>query len=127
MRLIGAVSHAIIDYVMVILILIGPSVWGFTGLQALLAYILALALFILTLFTRQPLGLKVVRFPLHGAVELLFIVLMLVLPWLANFARGVHSRNFYLAIGILMLVIWFMTDFRGLREHREGTSPDVNR
>lgn len=116
MRLIGALAHAIIDYTMVILIVIGPSVWGFTGLQALLAYILALALLVLTLFSRHPLGLKVVRFPLHGAVELLLIAVWLALPWLANFARGVHSRNFYLAVGILMLVIWILTDFRGLRD-----------
>ncbi len=116
MRLIGAWSHAIIDYLMVILLIIGPSVAGFAGRQATLAYVLAATLLILALLTRFPLGvLKVVRFPLHGAVELLLAIMIFILPWLANFARGVHSRNFFLFVGFLMLVIWFMTDFRGLR------------
>ncbi len=119
MRLIGAWSHSIIDYLMVILMVIGPSVWGFAGRQATLAYVLAATLFILTLLTRHPLGvMKIVRFPLHGAVELLLVLLLLILPWLANFARGVHSRNFYVGIGVLMLAVWFMTDFRGLRGNR---------
>ncbi len=117
MRLIGAWSHSIIDYVIVVLMLIGPSVWGFNGRQARYAYILAGALLVLTLLTRHPLGvIKMVRFPLHGAVELLLILLMIALPWLANFSRGVHSRNFFLGIAVLMLVVWFMTDFRGLRK-----------
>lgn len=119
MRLIGAWSHSIIDYLIVILMLIGPTVWGFSGRQAGFAYVLAAALFILTFLTRHPLGVvKIVRFPLHGAVELLLVALLFALPWLANFSRGVHSRNFYLGIAALMLAVWFMTDFRGLRENR---------
>jgi hypothetical protein len=119
MRLIGAWSHAVIDYLMVIFLIIGPSVAGFAGRQATMAYVLAVTLFILALLTRFPLGiLKIVRFPLHGAVELLLALLVLVLPWLANFARGVHSRNFFVFIGFLMLVIWLMTDFRGLRNRQ---------
>lgn len=119
MRLIGAWSHAIIDYAMVILMLLGPSVWGFSGRQATFAYILAIALLVLTLLTRHPLGvLKVVRFSLHGAVELLLIAILFALPWMADFVRGVHSRNFYLGIAVLMLAIWLMTDFRGLRRNQ---------
>ncbi len=116
MRLIGIWSHAIIDYLMVIILIIGPSVAGFVGRQATMAYLLAATLLILALLTRFPLGVaKIIRFPLHGAIELMFAVLLLVLPWLANFARGIHSRNFFLLFGVVMLVIWFMTDFRGLR------------
>ena len=119
MRLIGAWSHSIIDYLIVILMLIGPTVWGFNGRQARFAYILAITLLVLTVLTRHPLGImKFLRFPLHGAVELLLGLLLLALPWLANFSRGVHSRNFFLGIAALMLAVWFMTDFRGLRENR---------
>jgi hypothetical protein len=37
------------------------------------------------------------------------------LPWLANFSAGVHSRNFFVLIGLLIGVIWLLTDYRGLR------------
>ena len=119
MRLIGAGSHVGIDYLIAILFAIGPSVAGFAGRQATFAYVLAAVLVILGLFTRAPLGMiKSVRFPLHGAVELALAILVLILPWLANFSAGVHSRNFFILIGLLMLAIWFMTDFRGIRDRR---------
>jgi hypothetical protein len=116
MRTIGAWSHGIIDYVIFILFIIGPSVAGFAGRQAIFAYVLGAAFFLLTILTRFPLGVvKVLRFPLHGAIEIVLALLLLVLPWIANFSRGVHSRNFYVAMAILMLIVWAMTDFRGAR------------
>jgi hypothetical protein len=38
--------------------------------------------------------------------------MLIILPWLANFAPGIHSRNFFVLTGALMLAIWFMTGFR---------------
>ena len=59
--------------------------------------------------------MKFVRLPVHGAVELLLAILLILMPWLANFSRGVLSRNFYVAVGLLMIVLWALTDFRGRR------------
>src|SRR5438034_10350010 len=116
-RSIGAWSHGIIDYLMVILLVIGPSVVGFAGRQATLAYVLAAVLFALAFLTRFPLGaIRHVGFATHGFVELLLGVLLVILPWIANFSRGIHSRNFYVLIGVLMLVVWALTDFRGVRD-----------
>ena len=104
---------------MVIILIFGPGVAGFAGRQATMAYVLAATIFILSVLTRYPLGLlKLLRFPLHGAVELAIALVILILPWLANFARGIHSRNFYVLIALMMLAIWFMTDFRGLRDRK---------
>jgi hypothetical protein len=112
----GAVSHAIIDYVIAIILTAGPAFVGFGGPQAKYAYLFSIMMFTLGLLTRYPLGVaKAIRFPVHGAIELLIALLILILPWLANFSRGVHSRNFFVLVGILMLSIWVMTDFRGLR------------
>ena len=117
MRTLGAWSHGIIDYVVFILLIIGPSYAGFTGRQKTFAFILAGVLFALTVLTRFPLGVvKVVGFATHGAIEIVLALLLLVLPWLAHFSAGVLSRNFYVAMGILMLVVWILTDFRGVRD-----------
>jgi len=117
--LIGAWSHAIIDYLMVVILIFGPGVAGFGGRQATMAYVFGVTMFFLALLTRFPLGLiRVVGFPVHGAVELAIALMILILPWLANFARGIHSRNFYVLIAVMMLAIWFMTDFRGLRDRQ---------
>ena len=115
-RSIGAVSHGILDYALAIILAIGPSVAGFANRQARWCYVFAAVLFALALLTRYPLGvLKVVRLPVHGAVELALAVILVLMPWIAGFAAGVKSRNFYVAIGILMILLWALTDFRGRR------------
>jgi hypothetical protein len=98
---------------MVILLAIGPSVAGFTGRQATMCYGLAAVHFLLTIITRFPLGVaKTVPFWLHGSIEIVVAVLLVILPWLANFAAGVHSRNFFVALGVLIAVIWALTNYR---------------
>jgi len=111
MRLIGRWSHLIIDAAMILLLAFGPHFAGFSGRQADLAFVLAGAMFLLIVFTL----LRLLRFPIHGAIEMVIIILILIFPWLASFARGVHSRNFYMFVGVVMLVIWLMTDFREIR------------
>jgi len=130
-RSIGAVSHGIIDYAFVILLATGPSVTGsgFTGKQATWAYVFAAVLFVLAVLTRYPLGiLKHVGLAIHGFVELLFALCLIAAPWFGGFSRGVLSRNFYLTMGLLMLVLWCLTDFRGIRDRRASAlSADENR
>jgi hypothetical protein len=117
LRSIGATSHGIIDYVFVILLAIGPSMMGFNGRQATWSYIFAAVLFVLAIVTRSPLGVvKIVGLAVHGFIELLLAVMLIIGPWMGNFARGVLSRNFYVTIGLMMLVFWALTDFRGVRD-----------
>ena len=111
----GSVSHAIIDYVIAIILAAGPPFAGFSGRQAKYAYLFSAIMFIVALLTP-----KLIRFHLHGAIELPIAILILILPWLAGFSRGVHSRNFFVLVGILMLSIWAVTDFRGLRDRAQN-------
>lgn len=116
-RSIGSWTHGIIDYATVILLAAGPRMAGFNGKQATFCYILAAVHLVLTLVTRFPFApFRIVRFPLHGAIELIVSVVLVALPWLAEFARGVKSRNFFVSIGILIFLIWLLTDYRGLRD-----------
>jgi hypothetical protein len=110
-RSIGAVSHAILDYALAILLVVAPSVVHFGGRQAWWCYVFAGILLVLAVLTQT----KHLRLAVHGAVELVLACLLVVLPWVAGFERGVLSRNFYVAIGLLMIVLWALTDFRGRR------------
>jgi hypothetical protein len=122
-RSIGAVSHGIIDYALAILLAIGPSIAGFAGRQAMWSYIFAALLFAMAFLTRYPLGvMKIVGLGIHGFVELLLAICLIAAPWFGNFVAGVHSRDFYWTVGVLMLVLWFLTDFRGVR-NRPPTAP----
>ncbi len=111
-RSIGAVSHGILDYLLTIILVIGPNVAGFTGRQARWCYIFAAVLFVLAVLTQ----VKLLRLAVHGALELLLAIILLVMPWVGGFARGVNSRNFYVAVAVLMIFLWALTDFRGRRD-----------
>ena len=124
MKVLGAFSHGVIDYLMVIFLVIGPRVAGFTGSQATICYGLAVVHLLLTIITRFPLGiLKTLPFWLHGAIEIIVAVLLVILPWLAGFSAGVHSRNFFVAIGVLIAVIWVLTDYRSAGRARAASTP----
>jgi len=124
MRVLGAFSHGVIDYLMVIFLAIGPSVAGFHGPQATICYGLAVVHFLLTIITRFPLGvLKTLPFWLHGSIEIVVAVLLVILPWLAHFSAGVLSRNFFIAIGVLIAVIWALTNYRSVDRARAATTP----
>jgi hypothetical protein len=123
-RSIGAVSHGIIDYALVILLAVGPSFFVFAGRQATWSYIFAAVLFVMAVLTRYPLGvIKIVGLGIHGFVELLIAICLIAAPWWGSFASGVTSPRFYLTIGIMMLVLWFLTDFRGVRNRAPAAPP----
>lgn len=127
-RSIGSVSHGIIDYGLAILLAVGPSWAGFSGTrQATWSYLFAAVLFALAVLTRYPLGIiKIVGLAIHGFVELLLAISLIAAPWFGNFINGVLSRNFYWTIGVLMLILWFLTDFRGVR-NRVQAAPAAGR
>jgi len=111
-RSIGAVSHGILDYAFAVILAIGPSVAGFSsGRAAHFCYIFAGVLFALALLTQ----IRFVRLHVHAAVELLLAILLILMPWIAGFSTGTNSRNFYVAIGLLLILLWALTDFRGRR------------
>src|SRR5437762_6751140 len=110
-RSIGSVSHGILDYALAIILAIAPSTIHFAGRQALWCYLFAALLILMAVLTQA----KFLRLAIHGVVELVLACLIVVLPWVAGFERGVLSRDFYVAIGLLMIVLWALTDFRGRR------------
>jgi hypothetical protein len=124
-RSIGAVSHGILDYALAILLLAAPSVVGFAGVQAKWAYIFGGVLLAMAILTRYPLGIvKIIGLGIHGFVEILLAICLIAAPWYGNFARGVLSRNFYVMLGVLMLALWFITDFRGVRDRVPAVQSD---
>lgn len=123
MRSIGAVSHGIIDYVLAGLLLFGPEIAHFAGRQAIWCRVLGGILLIVSLLTRYPLGaFRVIGFISHGIIELVLGAVVLVLPWTRGFSAGVLSRDFFVSIAILLLLVWTLTDFRAIRGRATSSS-----
>jgi len=126
-RSIGAVSHGIIDYALAILLIAGPSIAGFAGTKATWAYLFGGVLLVMAILTRYPLGIiKVVGLGTHGFIELLLAICVFAAPWYGNFTGGVTSPRFYWTMGLMMIVLWFLTDFRGVRD-RVKAAPVADR
>jgi len=126
-RSIGAVSHGIIDYALAILLIAGPSIAGFAGTKATWAYLFGGVLLVMAIVTRYPLGIiKVVGLGTHGFIELLLAICVFAAPWYGNFTGGVTSPRFYWTMGLMMIVLWFLTDFRGARD-RVKAAPVADR
>ena len=112
-RVINPRIHGIIDYVIVAVLALAPSVFGFGGIAAALCYIIAVAQLGMSLLTAYPLGAaKVIPFPVHGGIELGAGVLAIVAPWLFRFSNVPAARNFFLVVGIAVAVVWGLTNYK---------------
>ena len=102
--------HGVIDYLTVPLLLAAGPLFGFEGPPAEITSTLAGVVLIYSLFTAYPLGLvKTIPFPMHRVIDIVFGVAMLVSPFVLGYDTG--ARNFFVAMGVLSLVVVALTDF----------------
>ncbi len=111
MKIISDPTHGILDYVTVAIFALAPSLLGFGGVAALISYGLAAIHLAMTLLTDMPLGpVKLIPMKLHALVELIvgpvLILAALLLP--AVFDGG---REFFLAMGLVILAVWFLSSY----------------
>jgi hypothetical protein len=114
MNLLNARLHGFLDLVTVAVFLLAPFVFGLGGYVAVVAWALAVVHLLMTLLTSFPLGLlKVIPFPIHGVVELVVgIVLVLAMPrWLAA-GPGSPARTFFIGAGVGIVLVWILTRYR---------------
>ncbi|HUR00142.1 MAG TPA: SPW repeat protein [Gemmatimonadaceae bacterium] len=109
---ISARVHGVLDYATVAAFLNAPMVFGFHGTPAAIVYWLAGLHLLMTGFTDFPLGLfKMIPFRVHGVIDLLVGIFLLVSPWLFGFAGENAARNFFIAIAIITFVVVALTDY----------------
>ena len=114
MRILSARIHGTLDFVVVAVFLLAPLLVGLGGSPAAISYTLAVVHLLLTLMTRFPAGRwKMVPFFVHGIVELVVGIALLILPSFAGYSPGSPARRFYLAVGAAILVIWALTAYQG--------------
>lgn len=113
MRILSARIHGMLDFVIVAVFLLAPLLVGLGGSPAAISYALAVVHLLMTLMTRFPAGRwKTVPFFVHGIVELIVGIALLILPSFAGYSPGSPARRFYLAIGAAILVVWALTAYQ---------------
>jgi hypothetical protein len=118
MNVLSARLHGYLDIVTVVVFFLAPFLFGLGGYVAAVAWALAVVHLVMTLLTRFPLGVvKIIPFPVHGAIELVVgIVLVLAMPRLLLAGPGSPARTFFTAAGAGILVVWVLTGYRGERD-----------
>lgn len=110
---ISARVHGVLDYAVAAVFLNAPMVFGFQHTTAsIVAYWLTGIHLLLTACTDFPLGpFKWIPIRIHGAIELVAGLFVLVAPWIFGFSSQGSPRNFFVAMGVLILIVAALTDY----------------
>ena len=119
MKVISPRIHGYFDFLTVFIFLLTPTLLGLGQLSAMLAYGLAVVHFIVTLTSDFPFGVvKLIPFTVHGWIERMVGPLLIAVPFILNFSDEEAARNFYIAMGIIIIVAGMLTDYQA--EVRDG-------
>ncbi len=110
MKIIPPSVHRALDLVTVAIFALAPIFLRLSGPPAILSYALAAIHLLLTLATKFPdIGKRPVSLKLHGMVELIVGVVLLVLPWIVGWVGT--ARVYYSAMGVIILVVWALSKY----------------
>jgi hypothetical protein len=112
MKPISPTLHGVLDYLTCGFFLVAPSEFDFTGTYAVVCYLLAGGYLVISLLTNMPFGLlKVIPFWLHGKLELVSGPVFIASPWIFGFASNGTARNLFVAVGVVFLVVYALTQW----------------
>ncbi len=104
----------------VFIFLLAPTLLGLGQISAILAYSLAVVHLIVTLASDFPFGaVKLIPFTVHGWIERIVGPLLIAVPFILNFSDEDLARNFYIAMGIIIIVV-VLTDYQAEVRVRKG-------
>ena len=114
MKNISTYAHGVLDYVVGIVLLIAPNLFGFAhlgGAPVMVARLIGLVVIVQALFTNFELGLfKPIPVRVHLFIDYLASLILAVSPWLFGF--NTDSKNVWvphLLVGIAFFLITWMT------------------
>ena len=103
--------HRILDYVLVLLFALAPSIFHITGNTRMLAYGLAVVHLLVTLATQFPgAPRRPIPFHVHGIIEFVVGLCLVAIPLVRHWTSD--ARKFYLGIGVAIVIIAVLTRYR---------------
>ena len=102
--------HGILDYGVVIIFALAPTLLGIGGTAAWLCYALAAIHLAMTFFTDMPLGVvKIVPIKLHGTVELIVGLALIVAAWTISDLQS--GQLFFTLMGAIIFFVWVSSNY----------------
>jgi len=113
MKIISAHNHGYLDYLTVGIFLLAPVLLDLSQTPTILAYTLAAVHLMVTLASDFSLGVfKIFAFTLHGWIERIVGPTLLAIPFFLGFADEPVARNFYMAMGVIIIVVGLLTNYQ---------------
>lgn len=103
--------HRILDYLVVLVFALAPSLLNLHGNTKTLAYALAVVHLLMTLATQFPgAPRRPIPFHVHGIIEFVVGVLLIALPLVRHWTFD--ARKFYLCMGVAIVIVAALTRYR---------------
>jgi hypothetical protein len=113
MKFLDPRTHGLLDYLAVLILALAPAVLGFEGTPALVCYLVALTHLVVSLLTAYPLSIAtIIPFPLHGAIQLLLGIVLVLAPSLLSFSPFDNARPFFAVMGLLLGLLFACTNYK---------------
>lgn len=110
MKIISSKLHGVLDYLVGIILIISPWLFGFAnpGAQMTIPVTLGIGAIIYSIVTKYELGIfKIIPFRIHLIIDALSGILLASSPWLFGFADNVYLPH--LVFGTLEIVVVLLT------------------
>lgn len=110
-RFLNDTIHAVLDYGVVVVFALAPVLLGITDASAILCYGLAAVHLAMTLLTDMPYTLKkVIPMQVHGSVELVVGLALVIAPWMFS-ALLYSGQLFFTLMGSLIFLVWVSSNY----------------
>jgi hypothetical protein len=102
--------HGVLDYAVVAIFVLGPSLFGIIGTAAVNCYVSGAVQLLLTVFTDMPLGVvKAIPLKIHAVIELIVGLGLIVAAWTVP---GLQSGQLFLTLmGTMIFFLWVSSNY----------------
>lgn len=119
MKVINSKAHGILDYLTVVFLFLSPTLFGMDGTLATITYTLGVVHLLLTILTAFEFGfIKVIPFRIHGIIEIIVAIALGIVAYWFHTLENMLGFYFYLALAIVILLVFFLTDFTSVTSPR---------
>jgi hypothetical protein len=102
--------HGVLDYGVVLIFALAPSLLGITGTAAVQSYLTAGVQLVMTLCTDMPLGVvKLIPLKVHGTVELVVGLALIAMAWTVSSLES--GQLFFTLMGAIIFFVWVSSNY----------------
>jgi len=103
--------HGALDYGVVIIFALAPTLLGLDGHSAVLSYLLAIVHLFVTILSDMPFGLKkLIPMLWHGHLELVVSLALVISPWVFSDLLA-SGQLFFTLMGAIIFFVWASSNY----------------